>query len=153
MSKYNKFEDFMQVVINEADNKCHRRYNKSLAEAYNVNINTTNMILAVISHGWWVFLALAALLGLGGIAFGISLAAFITSPPGIIVVAALALVGGVAAIRTLYRNKVLPMAVRDTGVQFKERFENHLNNESYIDSLIDEASDCLLDKATDIGRY
>ena len=31
MSKYDRFEDFMQTVINEADSKCQRLYHFSLA--------------------------------------------------------------------------------------------------------------------------
>lgn len=34
MSKYNNFADFMQSVINEADNKCNKQYGKSLKNAY-----------------------------------------------------------------------------------------------------------------------
>ena len=153
MSKYNKFEDFMEEVVNEADNKCRRRYGKSLSEAYAVEATIINMMFAIIRHGWWLFVALVALFGLGTIAFGAALLAFVNTPPGIIIVGLLAVTGGVTAIRIMYKNKVLPMAVRDTGNDYKEEFENHIGNETYIDRLIDRASDDLLRKATDINRF
>ena len=143
----------MQEVINEADNKCHSRYDRSLTEAYAVDANIIQMIFALISYGWKVFVALVALFFLGPIAFGGALLTFISTPPGIIIVGLLAVTGGVAAIRVMYRNKVLPIAVRDTGIKYKENFEKHIGNETYIDRMIDSASDDLLSKATDLNRF
>lgn len=148
MSKYNKFEDFMQAVINEADNKCQRRYSKSLTDAYDVNVSIMRMISILISNGWGIFLAVVALLVLGPFAFGFALTTFIVTPIGIIVVGALAVVGGVTALRTLYRNRILPIAIKETGQRYKELFNNHINEYSYIDSLLEQASDYLLSKAT-----
>ena len=152
MSKYNKFEDFMQEVINVADSKCHRQYHKSLAEAYDVDMSITNMIKAIIGHGWWIFAAIVGLLVLGPIAFGTTLIAFVHTPPGIIAVGVLAIFGGVAAIRTMYKNKVLPIAVRDTGKKYKEEYYKHIGDNTYIDRLVDSASDYLLSKATILLR-
>lgn len=148
MSKYNNFEDFMQSVVNDADRKCKSRHGKSLAEAYDVSAVITKMINALIGHGWWVFIGVVALLALGPIGFGAACIAFVSTPVGMIAVGALAVFGGATAIRTLYRNRILPMAVKETGEYFKSDFNSHLNNTSYIDSLEQRASDMLLQKAT-----
>ena len=152
MSKYDKFEDFMQTVINEADAKCQAEYNKTLAEAYDVSQVITTMVKMVISGGWWVFIALAALLTLGPFGFGAALLAFVANPVGMIVCGALAAFGGIAAVRTLYKNKVLPLAVKATGEMYKADFEQHINHYSYIDNLIEKATTTLLDKATRLLR-
>lgn len=148
MSKYNKFEDFMQAVINEADNKCQHRYSKSLTDAYDVNISIMKMINILISNGWGIFIAVVALLVLGPFAFGLALTTFIVTPIGMLVVGALAVFGGVTAIRTLYRNRVLPIAIKETGQKYKDKFNNHINEHPYIDSLLEQAADYLLSKAT-----
>lgn len=148
MSKYNEFEQFMNSVINEANGKCKRRYGKSLAEAYNVKGSIFEMIQTVISKGWWVFIALVALLVLGPISFGVAIATFCATPVGMIVVTSLAVFGGVGAIRELYRNRVLPRAVKDIGEKYKSDFESHKDMTYYIDSLIDKASNDLITSAT-----
>lgn len=148
MSKYNKFEDFMQSVVNEADRKCRSRYGKSLADAYDVSAVITKMVQALIEHGWWVFIGVVALLALGPFAFGAASLAFISTPVGIATVGALAVFGGVSAIKTLYKNRILPLSVKETGEYFKSDFNSHLNQVSYIDSLVQKASDMLLKKAT-----
>lgn len=147
MSKYNRFEDFMQEVINESDRKSRSRYGKSLTEAFHVGTNAATVIKAIIDKGWWVLIALVAILCLGGFGFTTALAAFSVSPAGLIVIAVLAGFG-IGGLRTLYRERVLPIAVKETGSQYKSEYENHLNEVSYIDRLIDRASDTLLYKAT-----
>lgn len=148
MSKYNKFEDFMQAVINEADSKCRTRFGKSLADAYQVNMTTVSSILKIIDSGWWVFVALVAILVLGPLGFGAALLAFVSTPAGMIVVGILAAGGGIAAIRVIYKNRVLPIAVKETGEMYKNEFERHINETSYIDNLIYRASDTLISKST-----
>lgn len=151
MSKYDKFEDFMQTVINDADALCWSVHNKSLADAYNVDQRAVDMTLAIIKAGWKAFFALCALFTLGGILFHAAIIAFLTTPIGIIVTASLAAFGGVPAARLLskmYMNKVLPQAVRAIGEMYKADFENHINEYSYIDNLIVKASRTLLEKAT-----
>lgn len=148
MSKYNKFEDFMQTVINTADEYCMSRHGKSLADAYLVDKNITKMLTLIIGYGWWVFVALVAVLVLGPWAFAGASLAFIASPPGIIVVGALAVFGGAGAIRLLYKNRVLPLAVKETGEIYKDDFQRHEGQQAYIDGLVQSAAECLLRKAT-----
>ena len=148
MSKYYNFEDFMQSVINEADQKCIRRYSKSLSDAYDVNASIIKMIKALIEHGWTLFIAIASLLILGPIAFGAACLTFASTPIGIVAIGVLAVFGGVSALRALYRNKVLPLSVKETGEKYKSEFNNHKGEEIFINSLIDRASDYLVNRAT-----
>ena len=148
MSKYNNFESFVTSVIEESNNKCRTRFNYSLAEAYQAPSSVFQMVLKIVPKGWSFFLALIALLALGPIAFALSLTAFTLSPMGIVVIAALAVFGGIEAIRILYKNRILPMAIKDMGEEYKYRFQTHINDMSYIDNLINEASEFLISRAT-----
>ena len=139
----------MQTVINEADRKCRSRHGKTLTEAFKVGTNTSTVIKAVIDKGWWVLVALVALLALSGWGFAVAVVAFCTTPAGIIILAVLAGFG-IGGIRALYKERVLPIAVKETGEQYKSEFERHENEISYIDSLIDRASNTLIYKA--IGK-
>lgn len=143
MSKYNRFEDFMQEVINESDRKCRSRYGKSLTDAFHVGTNTVTVVKAIVNKGWWVLLALAALLALGSWGFAAAVVAFCSTPAGIIVLAVLA-GAGITGVKALYKERVLPIAVKETGEQYKAEFNNHTNEYSYIDSLIDRASNTLI---------
>lgn len=148
MSKYHNFEDFMQSVINEADRKCISRYSKSLSDIYDANASIIRMTRALIEHGWLSLIAICGLLILGPIAFAAACLSFAATPIGIVAIGALAAFGGASALRTLYRNKVLPLAVKGTGEKFKSEFNAHRGEESYIESLIDRASDDLISRAT-----
>lgn len=149
MSKYDRFEDFMQTVINEADRKCRSRHGQSLTEAFKVGTNTVTVIKAVINKGWWVLLALVALLALSGWGFAAAVVAFCSTPAGIIVIAILAGLG-IGGIRVLYKERVLPIAVKETGEQYKSEFNNHKGQSTYLDGLVDKASNTLIYKA--IGK-
>lgn len=149
MNKYNRFEDFMASVISEADSKCKKRYNVNLENLYKVsNHNIISSIFMLIDKGWYVFAAVVALLILGPIAFGVSLVTFLLTPIGIIVAATLA-GGGAYALKILYNDRQLPIAIKETGSRYKSDFENHLNEIVHIDNLIDDASDYLINKAKD----
>lgn len=145
MSRYNKFEDFMQTVINEADRKCRNRRGESLTDAFSVHVKTAEIVKNIIDSGWWVLVALVGILSLGVWGFGMALVAFCSTPAGIIVLAVLG-GAGIAGIRELYKNRVLPKAVKSTGDLYKAEFDRHINEVSYIDSMIDRASDNLLSR-------
>lgn len=149
MSKYNRFEDFMQSVINEADRKSRSRYGKSLTDAFCVAANTTAILEAIIDKGWWLLVALVAILSLGALGYTASVAAFCATPAGIAILAILSALG-VGGVAVLYKNRVLPIVVKEVGEYYKSEFENHRNESYYIDNLIDKASDKLLNRA--IGR-
>lgn len=145
-TKYNSFEKFIVAVIDAAEDKCRKYYGNTLTGLFRVPINTLEMIIKIISLSWWAFIALVSLLLLGPLTFALSLLGFASSPIGIIIISLLAMYGGITAIKFLYRNKVLPISVKDTGERFKKEFESHIDDIPYIDSLIDRASDFLLSK-------
>lgn len=147
MSKYDNFETFITNVVEKADLKCRDLYGKELTQAYGVSTSVYGMLLAIIPKGWSLFLALIALLALGPLAFTTALIGFTVSPIGIVIVVTLAVFGGVKAIRVLYKNRILPMAIKETGEYFKEDFKSHINERNYIDRLIEVAADRLLYKA------
>lgn len=145
MSKYNRFEDFMQTVINEADRKCRIRRGVSLTEAFKVHVKTADLIKSIIDEGWWVLVALVGLFSLGAWAFGAAVVAFCSTPAGIIVLAILG-GAGIAGVRELYKNRILPKAVKSTGDLYKDEFNRHIDEVSYIDSMVNRASDNLLSR-------
>ena len=138
----------MQSVLNEADTKCRNQKGISLADAYEAPSTIQEMIRIVISKGWWVFVALVALLALGPFAFGAAVLGFGATGAGTVVLFALTCFGGVAAIRLLYKNRILPIAVKETGEKYKSDFNSHIGDVGYIDSLTNSASDYLLMRAT-----
>lgn len=143
MSKYYDYGDFMVAVIEEADHKSQRQFFKPLMEvlgARNSYDTIYNVIIKILEINWESFVAVCALLILGVIAFIAALAAFTAGGIGAIVVIALSAYGGIKAIKLLYENKKAPLSIYDVGKLYKERFNNHKGEYSYIDSLIDEAS-------------
>lgn len=58
--------------------------------------------------------------------------------------AALAIYGGVKAIKLLYANKTTPLKIYEVGKKYKPRFDDHINDYSYIDNLINEAANDLI---------
>jgi hypothetical protein len=108
-------------------------------------------ILALIDAGWGVYLFVCSLLVLGPIAFIAALIGLNTNPIGIAVTVAVAAVGGIAAIRKLYREKKLPLEIKETGKRFKPDFKSlsASGNRPGIDKLELHAADHLIDLATE----
>lgn len=147
MSKYNDYGEFMVAVLKEADNKCHRNAYGSLVRLLGLsgaNEKLIPIMIAIFEIGWPAFKAICALLILGPIAFVGALAAFVVGGIGAIIVAALAIYGGVKAIKLLYANKTTPLRIYEVGKKYKPRFDAHINEYSYIDNLIDEAANELI---------
>lgn len=142
MSQYNDYGEFLQEVVNTAE----RKSDTPLYLIYGVNSETIGMIISVLNKGWIPFASMTSMFGLALIAFLAALAAFVITPIGLIVVAALVYWGGGDAIKILYKNRVLPLSIKAIGDKYKGRFESHKNEYSYIDELIDEAADDLLHK-------
>ncbi len=153
MSKYSRFEDFMVAVVKTSDATCLQRYGQSLNDLYKVKSSTlVAAIFALIDKGWGVFLAVTALLLLGPIAFPAALAAFGLNPIGLIAVSILAAFGGITMIRTMYQNKKLPLAIRETGNKYKPIFKSYQNYSENqliekVNILEKDASSYLISKA------
>lgn len=149
MSKYYDYGDFMVAVMEEADRKSKRDFYKSLMEllgAKNSYENLFKIIVKILEINWESFVAVCALLILGAVAFIAALAAFTVGGIGAVVIIALAAYGGVKAIKLLYENKKAPLAIYEVGKRYKDRFNNHKGEYSYIESLIDEASTELVNR-------
>ena len=144
MSKYNEYGVFIQEVVNTAE----KNSSIPLYRLYGVENETIGMVLAVLQKGWIPFSSMTSLFGLALIAFVAALAAFVITPIGVVVIAALIYWGGKDAIRILYRNKTLPIAIKAVGDRYKERFDSHVNEQRYIDSLINEAAEDLIHRAS-----
>ena len=153
MNKYRRFEDFMVSVVKTADILSKELHNKSLNELYQVKAEKIQKAaLALITKGWWLFIATTTLLLLGPAGFVTALAAFLSSPAGWAAAAILASVGGGAVIRTMYQNKKLPLAIRETGKRYKATFKSYQafsGSELHdkVDNLEQEASNYLVAKA------
>ena len=143
MSKYNDYGEFLQEVVNTAE----RKSSIPLYRLYGVKSETIGMIISLLSKGWIPFASMTSIFGLALIAFLAALAAFVITPIGLVVVAALVYWGGKDAIKVLYDNRVLPIAIKAVGDKYKERFDTHVNEQGYIDNLIEEAAADLIDRA------
>ena len=84
----------------------------------------------------------AALTISAAIGFAGTIAAGVCSAIGYL--GALAIYGGVKAIKLLYSNKTTPLKIYEIGRKYKPRFDAHINEYSYIDRLIDEAANDLI---------
>lgn len=147
MSKYNNYGLFMIAVLEETGKKAMMRGRGnlySLLGLYGASVKIIPIINTVLGLGWTAFKATCALLILGPIAFAVTLASFIAGGIGVAVITALAVYGGIRAIRLLYSNRITVLTIYEVGKRYKERFDNHINECSYIDNLIDEASDNLI---------
>ena len=147
MSKYDNYGSFMLAVLDEADKKCNNTIYGSLVRllgSKGVDENIMRIVVKILEIGWPAFVSVCVLLLLGPIAFVAALATFIVGGIGAVIVAALAIYGGVKAIKLLYVNKTTPLRIYEVGKEYKPRFDSHKGEYSYIDMLIDEASDDII---------
>lgn len=149
MSKYNDFGDFMVAVVDEAERKCWLHYKHGLMGIFHFGSSASSVIpivSCILSVGWTAFLAVCALLVLGAFAFISALIPFAASGVGTLVIAALLAFGGIKALRLLYTYRIAPLAIKVVGIRYKPLFDAHINEYSYIDDLIDRASDELINR-------
>ena len=147
MSRYYSFNDYMDDVLEYADTRCHEKYQVGLEELYAVSGQTMECIRKLIrSGGWYVFVAVVALLMVGGVGLVAAAMAFLATPPGMVVAGILG-VSALASIKKMYQERVLPEAVRDVGNQYKARWEHCEGNRGAVDQLVKEAAEALIKKA------
>ena len=147
MSKYDNFGTFMIAVLEKANQKSMRKHMIPLVELLGVPHSVKDfypILRKIIELGWPAFVAVCAILILGPIAFLGALTAFIAGGIGAVVVAALAIYGGIQALRLLYQYKATPLRILEVGRNYKDRFDSHIGNYDYIDNLIENASDDLV---------
>lgn len=130
-NRYDSFAVFMAEVVQETKQRVVNpgRFGSAW--------DATGSVLS--STGWDGFLIVCGLLALGAIAFGVALPAFLLTPVGLLVV----VLGGGALMWTLWRNKKLPLAVKQVGKEFKPRYDAAEGRRSVIDGLKEEAINAL----------
>ena len=132
-SKYDSFSVFMAEVTCEA---------KRRITTFG---NVLRICILLISAGWPVFIAVCALLVLGPIAFGVSIGPFLLTPPGIIIAG----LGGGAALWALYKNKKIPLAIKEVGNRYKPIYEQKRGNNSAVDQIFEDAVAALVRRILD----
>lgn len=124
----------MIEVVNKANSISD--LNELFDVKYDALIST---ILHIIKTcGWWVFIALCTLLALGPFAFGITMGGFLLTPVGLIIGGVL----GIAAatiIRQMYKNKDLPLAIKNVGAKYEDTWKNANGNVVQIDDIYKKA--------------
>lgn len=140
MDRYDSFEMFMIDVTKKAN---ELGVNDLYDNSYDRLIDYCNMI---IKYGWWLFLAVCALLVLGPIMFGITLGSFLLTPPGLIVGGVLGLAAA-TILRALYQNKSLPLAIKAVGDEYEKKYKDACGNHSTIDILYKQAVSSLMHRA------
>ena len=127
------FNQFMNDVIKVANEQ------EDLENLFDVkNKEVIGIITSLINSGWWLFIAVVALLLLGPIGLGAAIIAFMSTPTGW-AVAAIFGSAAAASIWTLYKDKDLPLAVKEVGEEFKPKWEKVEGNSSKVNSLLQEA--------------
>ena len=145
--RYDSFEIFMVDVVNYAESII------SLKKLFDLTSSSiVEYCIKLISSGWTIFLAVAALLLLGPIVFGITLVSFLLTPIGLIAAAALG-VAAAAIIKEMYKNKVLPLAIKKVGEKYKAPWENAKHDHSSVDQLVHEAAYDLLRESAKYSNY
>lgn len=137
-SKYTSFGEFMKESISRAKNIDD--FGK--ADIFGILMK----ILPAI--GWQGFLALIVLINMGGWALGISLAGFLATPIGLAVVAVLG-VSAAIAIKKLYSERTIPLAVKAVGNRLRPKYNELKSNRDTksIDALCDECARQIVSEA------
>ena len=147
--KYTEYNEFVIAVIKKAAGKCQY---EAIQKLFRYVSNLLDIIYAILGVGWVAFLAVCALLVLAPIAFAIALVAFVGAGIGLVIVGVLAIWGGAAAIKVLYKYKFVPLSIKEIGEKYKDDFDAHKGDITYIDKLIEKAADELIDSWVDKVR-
>lgn len=132
MSDKDNFTEFMEAVVHRAEEKCWERNGTHLESAFSVPTSVYDRVIENLRAGWSSYMIAAA-------------SALVVSP--LVSLGLLAIMKG--KIPKEYHR--LPDAIKEIGVAYKKQFMSHINETSYIDNLIDKASDSLLEKAASKG--
>lgn len=146
MSRYYSYNDFMTNVVDAADHLARSREGCSLENLYQVSSKTIQGIRKLLTLDWKAFVAVTALFVLGEFGLIGAITAFLLTPIGI-PVAALFGAYAVYTIRQMYRDKVLPNAVRAIGERYRKPWEEAEGNIRKVDALMKEASEELFARA------
>lgn len=151
MQIYYSFNDFMTRVIERSNCIARQNHNRDLERLFNVSLTTSEATTVLIGKGWNNFLAVANLFKLSFITFVSVLNAFLSTPPGILIISYWHMkTAGILG--TMYKEKILPMTVKDVGEHYKVRWENAKGNFAVMDELLNEAANDLYRKALQQAR-
>ena len=139
-TRYDSFSMFMADVVDQTKQKYMRKFVETSLPLGNFIWKICHALFTVFGGGWCLFLAVCALLVLGPIAFCSSVAVFLASPLGFIIIG----LGGATILWTLYKHKKLPLAIKKTGIRYKGRYEQASGDREHIDNLVNEAAENLL---------
>lgn len=141
MSKYYSFNDFMDRVIERANQISLAQNSRSLEDLFDVNHLTYESTRKLVSYGWAVFVTVVVfLLSMGSVGIVLGIAAFLATPVGAVVAVVLG-TGAVVTLRQMYKDRILPMAVRDIGEKYKPRWHSAEGNVNVIDALSEQAAE------------
>ncbi|NJN13676.1 MAG: hypothetical protein HC815_39620 [Richelia sp. RM1_1_1] len=145
MSRYTSWDQFMVDVVDTADSTVN------LKELYDLTNHEIVMIIGkILATSWLIFNAVVLLLSLAFPSFLIALGSFSLTPPGI----ALVLIFGVsmvAAMKLMYENKQLPLAIKKVGDNNKDKY-NSIREKYVYDrfTLVEEIDNLLFDSIKEL---
>jgi hypothetical protein len=120
-SRYDDFDTFLADVVSKAKER-----SDELKRVYDIKnlkvIDIVFVILTMAGGGWVAFLVITALCSLGVISFPVALAAFLSSPLGVLLGVVLLSVFGVGlgtSMWILYRDRKILMAIKHVGAKVK----------------------------------
>lgn len=151
-TRYTSFDKFMLEVVEAV----HKQHDLAILFGFDSPEMVVAVTLQLLQAGWWLFLGVVALLVLSPLAFGAALATFVMTPIGLAVVAILG-TATLPLIRTLYQHKILPLAIKEIGEQYKPIYAKVLEKYNStdcqglkiveIDQLFGEAVNTLIRKS------
>lgn len=99
------------------------------------------LIRIIVPIGWQGFLILCMVLITSSFLFAATLAGFLATPIGLVIVAVVG-ISAAESMKQLYRKRYIPLAIRSVGKKIRQKYENlrDLHDTSGIDSLCDECA-------------
>ena len=145
MSRYYSFNDYMNDVLMEADERCQQLKDCRLYEFVDVSAKTFEGAKKIIGRNWNHFYVLAEFLASNAdkIFIAAMIAIFLSTPVGVVIAAVLG-ISAVKTIKELSADKLLTPAVRKTGEEYKNKWEELEGEQDAIDDLVKEAAGFLL---------
>lgn len=143
MNKYDHFETFISEVISEANVLCIQKYGKDIDSLCHSDSQICNIIKKLLAKGWTSYISVVTLIDLNEPCSKDAIKDFFY----------LQQVGEVRRMqeseddidtRLLMLYKNLPISLKRIGDASKNDFECHINEVSYIDSMIANIAEQLL---------
>lgn len=144
MNKYDNFEIFIDEVVFEANELCMQKYGKGFDSLCHSDCPICNIIQKLLAKGWTSYISVVTLIDLSEPRFNDVIKAFGLSPLYMDVERLQEGNEDIDAVSLLMLYKKLPVSVKKLGDAYKKDFECHINEVSYIDSMIANIAEKLL---------